>query len=142
MSGLIYLLNDDLKLLPRAHRPRRLHLRGKAEWQEVVPHLDEVGIDVSVRRVLPQVTAAFEDYLSHLRESRRSGMVKPSASQQTVETLFPAVAKWVQGYGHIEIGEQESFGFVPWCEDKLEDTTYICRSDEFIIRVTFAEPSG
>jgi hypothetical protein len=27
--------------------------------------------------------------------------------------LFPAVARWVNGtYSHVEIGEQESFGFV------------------------------
>jgi hypothetical protein len=25
---------------------------------------------------------------------------------------FPAVAKWVRGYGHIEIGDQECFGFI------------------------------
>jgi hypothetical protein len=39
-------------------------------------------------------------------------MVKPTAEQQDVERLFPAVAAWVRGYGHIEIGEQEMFGFV------------------------------
>ena len=32
--------------------------------------------------------------------------------QQGVEKLFPAIAQWVRGYGHIEIGEQEMFGFV------------------------------
>jgi len=26
--------------------------------------------------------------------------------------MFPAIARWVRGYGHIEIGEQEMFGFV------------------------------
>jgi hypothetical protein len=25
--------------------------------------------------------------------------------------MFPAVAQWVRGYGHIEIGDQDSFGF-------------------------------
>ncbi len=39
-------------------------------------------------------------------------MVKPTAEQQNVETLFPAIARWVRGYGHIEIGDQEMFGFV------------------------------
>jgi hypothetical protein len=39
-------------------------------------------------------------------------MLKPTAEQATVEKLFPAVARWVQGYGHIEIGDQEMFGFV------------------------------
>jgi hypothetical protein len=24
----------------------------------------------------------------------------------------PAIARWVRGYGHIEIGDQEMFGFV------------------------------
>jgi hypothetical protein len=40
------------------------------------------------------------------------GMVKPAAEQQNVEKLFPAIAQWVRGYGHIEIGDQEMFGFV------------------------------
>ena len=39
-------------------------------------------------------------------------MVRPTAEQAAVEQAFPAVAKWVRGYGHIEIGDQESFGFV------------------------------
>ena len=39
-------------------------------------------------------------------------MVKPTAEQQGVEQLFPAIAQWVRGYGHIEIGDQEMFGFV------------------------------
>ena len=30
-----------------------------------------------------------------------------------VESLFPAIAKWVNGgYGHIEIGDQEGLGFI------------------------------
>ena len=39
-------------------------------------------------------------------------MVRPTAEQQSVEKLFPAIARWVRGYGHIEIGDQEMFGFV------------------------------
>jgi hypothetical protein len=27
------------------------------------------------------------------------------------EKLFPAIARWVRGYGHIEIGDKEMFGF-------------------------------
>jgi hypothetical protein len=47
-----------------------------------------------------------------MREARRARMVKPTAQQAAVEQLFPAIAKWVRGYGHIEIGDQEMFGFV------------------------------
>jgi hypothetical protein len=39
-------------------------------------------------------------------------MVRPTEEQQSVEELFPAIARYVQGYGYIEIGDQEMFGFV------------------------------
>jgi hypothetical protein len=26
--------------------------------------------------------------------------------------MYPTIAKWVQGYGHIEIGDQDGFGFI------------------------------
>jgi hypothetical protein len=39
-------------------------------------------------------------------------MLKPTAEQQSVEKLFPAIAQWVRGYGYIEIGDQEMFGFL------------------------------
>jgi hypothetical protein len=71
----------------------------------------ELHIDVSVRQELPKVKEAYEDYLRQLQESRRARMVRPTAEQQTVEKLFPAIAQWVRD-GHIEIGDQESFGFV------------------------------
>ena len=38
--------------------------------------------------------------------------MRPTAEQQSVEKLFPAIARWVRGYGHIEIGDQEMFGFI------------------------------
>jgi hypothetical protein len=58
------------------------------------------------------VQRAYQGYLRQQRDAHRVGMVKPTAEQQTVEKLFPAIAQWVQGYGHIEVGEQEMFGFV------------------------------
>jgi hypothetical protein len=38
--------------------------------------------------------------------------VGTTAEQVRVGVLFPAVAKWVNGCGHIEIGDQEGFGFI------------------------------
>lgn len=107
--------NDLSALLRKAmtgHRPRRLHLRGHRQWQELFPNLEELGIKVSVHRELPKIEKAYHDHLRQLREAGRAKMVKPTAEQQAVEKLFPAVAKWVQGYGHVEIGDQEMFGFV------------------------------
>ena len=39
-------------------------------------------------------------------------MTKPTKEQRKVESIFPAIAKYVRGYGYVEIGDQESFGFV------------------------------
>jgi hypothetical protein len=37
---------------------------------------------------------------------------QPVIVQKVVLGAFPAIAKWVEGYGHIEIGDQEGFGFI------------------------------
>jgi hypothetical protein len=95
----------------KAHRPCRLHVRGHPQWRELFPHLAELGIEVVVHRELPKVQHAYQGYLRKMREVHRVGMVNPSAEQQSVEKLFPAIAQWVRGYGHIEIGDQEMIGF-------------------------------
>jgi hypothetical protein len=99
-------------LTGKAHRPSRFHFRGHPQWRELFPHLEELGIKVAVHRELPKVQQAFQGYLRQQRDAHRVGMVKPTAEQQSVEKLFPAIAQWVRGYGHIEIGDQEMFGFV------------------------------
>jgi hypothetical protein len=99
-------------LIGKAHRPRRIHVRGHPQWRELFPHLGELGIKVAVHRELPKVQQAYQGYLRRRREAHRVGMVKPTAEQEGVEKLFPAIARWVRGYGHVEIGDQEMFGFV------------------------------
>ncbi len=103
-------------LTGKAHRPRRIHVRGHAQWRELFPHLAELGIKVTVRQEHPKIKAAYAEYVRQRREARRAKMVKPTAEQAQVEKLFPAVAQWVRG-GHIEIGDQEMFGFVAWALD-------------------------
>jgi hypothetical protein len=76
-----------------AHRPRRLHVRGHPQWRELFPHLAELGIKVAVHRELPKAQQAYEGYLRQRREAHRTGMLKPTAEQATVEKLFPAVAR-------------------------------------------------
>jgi hypothetical protein len=99
-------------LAGKAHRPRRLHVRGHPQWWELFPHLAELGIKVAVRRELPKVQQAYRGYLRQMRDAHWVGMVQPTAEQQGVEKLFPAVARWVRGYGHVEVSDQEVFGSV------------------------------
>jgi hypothetical protein len=74
--------------------------------------VQEIGIEVGVENKLPTVNVAYTDYLRREKEARSVGKAKPTKQQASVEQFFPAIARWVRGYGHIEIGDQESFGFV------------------------------
>lgn len=93
-----------------SHRPSRVLFRKNPRWKELFRHLKEIGIGVVVQNDLPKIEEAFEDYLRHMEETRSAGKTKPQAA---FEKVFPAVALWINGgYGHIEIGDQEGFGFV------------------------------
>ena len=95
-------------------RPKLVRLRGHHQWRELFSHLDEIGVEVevSIGRGLPGIEAKYRAYLRRLRDERKAGMVGPTPAQSKVEATFPAIARYVRGYGYIEIGDQESFGFV------------------------------
>ena len=85
-------------------------MRGQQLWEELVPHLEALGIEIVVETELPLVETACRDDLSHLRQMRWQDQVKPTADQLAVEQLFPMIAKRVRSGGHIEISDQESYG--------------------------------
>jgi Domain of unknown function (DUF6930) len=99
-------------LAGKARRPTLVRLRGHHQWRELFPVLKELGVEVSVERELPGIENAYRSHLRRLRDEHRTEMVSPSAEQAKVETMFPAIARYVNGYGYVEIGDQESFGFV------------------------------
>ncbi|MBW3597037.1 MAG: hypothetical protein KY475_07150 [Planctomycetes bacterium] len=96
-----------------SHRPRRVLLQGHPQWRELFRHLKELGIEVVVEDELPRIEQELECLLQHMRKRRSTGARKPTANQEMIEQAFPAIAMWIDGeYGHIEIGDQEGFGFI------------------------------
>jgi hypothetical protein len=93
------------------HRPERIRVRKNPRWPELFAPLREVGVEVVIDSDLGTLRSAFHDHLRRVREARRAGMTRPTAEQAGVETLFPALSRWVRD-GHIEVGDQEGFGFV------------------------------
>jgi hypothetical protein len=93
-------------------RPRRIHLRENPKWNQLFSALKELGIEVVIKTDLPKVEEAFFEFLDPVKRARAVSTVKTTAERAKVEKLFPAIAKWVTGYGHIEIGDQEGFGFI------------------------------
>lgn len=113
VTDLADLLGNAMRqpLVGKAHRPSQVLVRKNPRWQELFPRLEEIDIEVVVESDLSGIKAAYQEHLLREQEARRAGMVKPTAAQLEVEKLFPAVAQWVRD-GHIEIGDQEGFGFV------------------------------
>lgn len=94
------------------HRPRQILLQGNPRWEELYPHLNQLGIEVTIQNELPHVEEVYEDFLRQMRRATSSPLILYTPGPTDVQRAFPSIAKWVQGYGHIEIGEQEGFGFI------------------------------
>lgn len=95
-----------------AHRPRRIAFRGNPLWDELYPHLKQLGIEVSVQNDLAHIEPVCEDFLRQMRRARSTPLILRTPSPTDVEKSFPTIAEWVRCYGRIEIGHQEGFGFI------------------------------
>lgn len=99
-------------MMDEAHRPQRIAFRANPRWEELFPHLKELGIDVSIQSDLPAVEDVYLDFLRQMRRARPTPLVLTKPGTPDVQKAFPAIAKWVRGFGHVEIGDQEGFGFI------------------------------
>jgi hypothetical protein len=57
-----------------ARQPQRLCLRGHARWQELFPHLEQLGVEVVVDEDLRLAKEACQDYLKVMRGLRSKNM--------------------------------------------------------------------
>ena len=114
VNDLADLLADALRrpLTGSARRPERIRFRGNPRWEELFRHLNELGIATSIHEELPKVAEVYEVFLRQMRKASPGPIIMVSPGRGHVAEQFPAVARWVKGYGHIEIGQQERTGFV------------------------------
>jgi hypothetical protein len=114
VNDLADLLADAMRrpLTGSARRPEQIHFLGNPRWAELFRHLNELGITISVQDELPRIEQAYEDFLREMRKASPAPIIMLPPSGSHIAEQFPAVAAWVQSYGHIEIGDQEGFGFV------------------------------
>jgi hypothetical protein len=99
----------DAMLRPCDGNPRRPHtlrIRKRTEWQMLLPHLEQLGIRVVSAPRLAKWDHVFKDFCRKVLRS------KPAPERPAVEELYPTIAEFVRTQGHIEIGDQEGFGFV------------------------------
>ncbi len=114
VNDLADLLADAMRrpMTESAHRPRQILLRGNPRWVELFPHLNQLGIEVSIQNELPNVEEVHKNFLRQMRRARSSPLILYTPRPTDVQKDFRAIAMWVQCYGHIEIGNQEGQGFI------------------------------
>lgn len=70
VNDLAHLLSDAMRrpLFDAWHRPHSIRLRDNPEWQELVPHLQELRIDVVFNEDLPVWDGAVSEYHSPVKD--------------------------------------------------------------------------
>ena len=68
VNDLARLLADAMcrPLIDRPHRPKTILLRDNPSWQELLPHLRDIKIEVVIRDSLPQWDKEFRDWVEEL----------------------------------------------------------------------------
>ena len=115
VNDLADLLADAMRrpLTGSARRPEQIHFRDNPRWEELFRHLNDLGIETLNHDELPLVVEVYEDFLRQMRKASPKPIIMLSPCRSPNEELFPAVTQWVNGgYGHIEIGDQDGFGFI------------------------------
>ena len=77
VNDLADLLADAMRrpMTESAHRPRHILLRGNPRWEELFPHLKQLGIEVSIQNELPNVEDVYEDFLRQMRRAKPDPLI-------------------------------------------------------------------
>jgi hypothetical protein len=113
VNDLADLLADAMRrpLTGSPRQPEQIHLRANPRWDELFPHLNELGIEVTVQDGLPELEEVYLDFLREMRKGSPGPIIMLSPRPADLGRQFPAIDKWVRASGWIEVGRQEA-GFV------------------------------
>ena len=114
VNDLADLLADAMRrpLTGSARRPQRIHFRGNPRWDELFPHLKELGIEVTLHDELIELEEVCLDFLRQMRKASPGPIIMLSPRPAHVGKQFPAIGAWVQESGWIEVGRRKEGGFV------------------------------
>jgi hypothetical protein len=95
-----------------ARRPEHLHVRANPRWDELLPHLQELGVEVTLRDALPELEEVYLDFLREVRKARPGPVIMLSPRPADPGRQFPAIGRWVRESGWVEVGRRKEAGFV------------------------------
>ena len=87
-------------LVERAHRPTKVCLRNIPTWNELLRHLEELGIEVLLQKHLPKAEEELAIFFNEFY-----------GKKHPIDQQYPTVAFWVRKAGWIEIGQIDGYHF-------------------------------
>jgi hypothetical protein len=114
VNDLADLLADAMRrpLTGSARRTERIRFRGNPRWDELFPHLKELGIEVTIQDELSELEEVYLDFCRQMRKAGSGPIFMLSHRPTSVDRQFPAIGTWVQESGWIEVGRRKEGGFV------------------------------
>ena len=95
-----------------ARRPEHMHFRANPRWEELFPHLKELGVEVAIQDDLPELEEVHLDFLRQVRKSSPGRILMLSPRPSDPGRQFPALGQWIRESGWIEVGRRKGAGFV------------------------------
>ena len=113
VNDLADLLADAMRrpLTGSARRPARIHFRANPRWDELFPHLKELGVEVTLRDDFPKLEEVHLEFLREMRKASPRPVIMLSPRPADPGRQFPALGMWARESGWIEVGWKEA-GFV------------------------------
>jgi hypothetical protein len=110
VNDLADLLADAMRrpLTGPARRPDRIHFRANPRWDELFPHLKELGVEATLRDDLPGLEEVYLDFLREMRKASPGPVIMLSPRPAAPGRQFPAIDLWVRESGWIEVGRKEA----------------------------------
>jgi hypothetical protein len=114
VNDLADLLADAMRrpLTGSARRPEYIHFRDNPRWEELFPHLKELGIEVTLQDELPELEEVYLDFCRQMRKAGSGPIIMLKPRPTSVDQQFPAISIWIEECGRIEVGRGEGTGFV------------------------------
>jgi hypothetical protein len=114
VNDLADLLADAIRrpLTGSTRRPAHLRVRANPRWEELFPHLKELGIEVTLRDDLPELEEVHLDFLREMRKASPGPVILLSPRPADPGRQFPALSRWVQEGGWVEVGRRKEAGLV------------------------------
>jgi hypothetical protein len=110
VNDLADLLADAMRrpLTGSARRPGHMHFQANPRWDELFPHLNELGVEVTLRDDLPKLEEVYLEFLREMRKASPRPVIMLSPRPADPGRQFPAIDLWVRESGWIEVGRKEA----------------------------------